>query len=249
MSTNADRSGAGTGTDAVLPPRVRLAIAAVLIAGALAIAGAELPVRPLTVIFKPLTTILLLLVVGKPGSRFAWAIVAGVLFSLVGDVALLSNSDMAFVIGLSGFLLAHVSYVIANVMVARWSRHVVVVAVLAIIASVTILSLARASSVAIRVATIFYGTAITSMVVSASATVGGRLPVAWARLAAIGAVLFYISDSSLALDRFHEPIPHVAYLTMGVYWLGQIGIALAARGPVAAAASSSAAAPGVARSL
>jgi hypothetical protein len=68
------------------------------------------------------------------------------------------------------------------------------------------------------------------MVVSAWATIGSHL--AWAPFAAVGALLFYISDSSLALDRFYKKIPHVAYLALGVYWLGQIGIAIAARGPV-----------------
>jgi hypothetical protein len=77
--------------------------------------------------------------------------------------------------------------------------------------------------------------------VSASATLRGRL--AGAPLAAIGAVLFYISDTSLALNRFHRPIPHVAYLALGVYWLGQLGIALAARGPVAAKPGVAPAAP------
>ena len=49
-----------------------------------------------------------------------------------------------------------------------------------------------------------------------------------APLAAVGAVLFYISDASLALNRFRQPIPHSALLAMGVYWLGQLGIAIAA---------------------
>jgi hypothetical protein len=31
------------------------------------------------------------------------------------------------------------------------------------------------------------------------------------------------------LHRFRRPIPHVAIATMGIYWLGQIGISLAAR--------------------
>jgi hypothetical protein len=33
---------------------------------------------------------------------------------------------------------------------------------------------------------------------------------------------------SLSLDRFWKPIPHGALLTMGVYWLGQLGIAWSA---------------------
>ena len=75
-------------------------------------------------------------------------------------------------------------------------------------------------------ATIAYAVVISAMVVSASATVGGPLPLA--PCAAVGAVLFYSSDSSLALNRFRRPIPHIAFLAIGVYWLGQLGIAIAA---------------------
>jgi hypothetical protein len=67
------------------------------------------------------------------------------------------------------------------------------------------------------------------MMVSAWATNGGALGATDARLASAGATLLYLSDSSLALDRFARPIPHAAILTMGVYWLGQLAIALAAR--------------------
>ena len=47
--------------------------------------------------------------------------------------------------------------------------------------------------------------------------------------AAVGAALFYVGDASLALDRFHRPIRFAPVLTLGVYWLGQLAIALAAR--------------------
>jgi uncharacterized membrane protein YhhN len=202
----------------------------VLVSGALAIAGYERGVRWLTVVFKPLTTLLLLLVAGWPATGFARAVWVGIWLSLAGDVALLSDRDAAFGAGLVAFLAAHVSYIVANLGVAVWSPRLLVVAALAITATTLVLRKARPSAVPLRAATIVYGTAISTMVVSAWATVGG--PLAWAPLAAVGSVLFYISDSSLALDKFHRRIPHVAYLTLGVYWLGQIGIALAARGPV-----------------
>jgi alkenylglycerophosphocholine hydrolase len=206
------------------------AVAAVLICGALAIAGTELGLFGLTILFKPLATLLLLVVVGRPVTHYARIVWAGIFFSLAGDVALLSDADLAFEIGLSAFLLAHVSYVFANLSVARWSRHVLVVALVFIASTALLLRLARPTSVILQEATLVYGTAITLMVISASATIGG--PLGWSRLAAIGAVLFYVSDSSLALNRFHASIPHVSFLTLGVYWLGQLGICLAARGPV-----------------
>jgi alkenylglycerophosphocholine hydrolase len=207
------------------------AVAAVLICGTLAIVGTERDLFGLTILFKPLATLLLLVVVGRPATHYARIVWVGIFFSLAGDIALLSDADVAFEIGLSAFLLAHISYVFANLSVARWSWRVAIVALVFIASTAVLLRLARPAEVSLQEATLVYGTAITLMVVSASATLGG--PLGWARLAALGAVLFYVSDSSLALNRFHRPIPHVSFLTLGVYWLGQLGIALAARGPVA----------------
>ncbi len=206
------------------------AVAAVIVSGALAIAGIERGIPLLTRIFKPLATIFLLAIVGWPHSSFAKLVVAGIVLSLVGDVALLSDSDRAFMVGLVGFLAAHVVYVVANLSVAVWSPIPIVVGAVIITSTMILLRYVRPSATALRIATIIYGTAISAMVISAWATVGGHLRCA--PFAAGGAVLFYISDSSLALDRFHKKIPHVAYLALGVYWLGQIGIAIAARGPV-----------------
>ena len=202
----------------------------VVVAGALAIAGAELGVRKLTAIFKPLATILLLAVAGWPHTSFARLVIAGILLSLAGDLALLSKSDAAFQVGLVAFLIAHVLYLIANLGVATWPGWILAVALAVVAATAVLLRFVRPPDKVLRVATIVYGVAISAMVISAWATVGG--PLRWAPLTAVGAVLFYVSDASLALNRFHRPIPHIAYLAMGVYWLGQLGIALAARGPL-----------------
>ena len=65
--------------------------------------------------------------------------------------------------------------------------------------------------------------------VVSSAALGIALVVVFGTLAIIGAVLFYISDATLAWDKFRRPVKHAAIVTMGVYWVGQIGIVLAAR--------------------
>ena len=44
--------------------------------------------------------------------------------------------------------------------------------------------------------------------------------------AAVGAVLFGLSDTLIGLDRFHAPIPGVRYPIILLYWAGQCGIAL-----------------------
>jgi uncharacterized membrane protein YhhN len=207
-----------------------LPVVAVAVAGALAIAGDELGARKVVLVFKPLATILLLAVVGWPHSSFAGLVVAGILLSLIGDIALTSESDTAFQAGLVAFLIAHVIYIVANLRVAAWPAWIAAVVVVVAIATVVLLRYVRPADKVIRAATIVYGIAISAMVISASATVGG--PVAWAPLAAVGSALFYASDAAVALNRFHRRIPHVAYLAMGLYWVGQLGIALAAHGPL-----------------
>jgi uncharacterized membrane protein YhhN len=194
--------------------------------GLLAIQGHERGVRWLEVVFKPLTTILLLFVIGVPHTTFAWLISAGVVLSLVGDVALLGNTDRVFMVGLGAFLLAHVAYTIAFLGVAVWSPLVPVYAVVMLVATIWLLRATWMGTARVHAPTIAYAVVITVMVVSAWAMIGG--PNALAPFAAVGAVLFYISDASLAINRFRSPIQHISLLALGIYWIGQLGIAIAA---------------------
>ena len=201
---------------------------AVLVVAALAILSAERRIVWLHVASKPLTTALLFLVVGWPSTRLAWWIDAGIALSVVGDIALLSSSEGAFLVGLAAFLLAHLAYVVAFARVAVWSPHVAIVAVATLTVTAFVLRAIAPGTARLRAPTIAYGIVISAMVIAASATLGGPLP--GAPLAAAGATFFYASDTSLALNRFRRPIPHAAFFTLGLYWIGQIGIALATRG-------------------
>jgi alkenylglycerophosphocholine hydrolase len=202
-------------------------IIAYAVSGVLAIVGAERGWRRLEVVLKPLTTLILLGLVGVPETRFSWLVSAGIVLSVVGDLALIWDSNRAFLVGLGAFLLAHVAYVMAFLGVAAFSPIVVVVALVVAVATTAMLRAIWAGAAGMHGPTIAYGVVISAMVVSATATVGG--PLRWGGAAAIGAALFYASDASLALNRFRRPFPHAAIATMGIYWIGQIGIALAAR--------------------
>jgi uncharacterized membrane protein YhhN len=205
---------------------MRLPILAMWVTSTLALVGAERKIRSLEIVFKPITTLLLLAVVGVPHGTFAGLIWAGILLSVVGDVALLWQSKRAFLVGLAAFLLAHLAYVIAFLGVARWSPHVAAVAAVMAVSSTLLMRAIWKGAAGMHGPTIAYAVVISAMVISASAMIGGPLPLA--PFAAVGAVLFYISDSSLALNLFRKPIPHVAFLAIGVYWIGQLGIAIAA---------------------
>jgi len=208
---------------------VTVAVIGVLVSGALAIVGVEARIRVLTAVFKPLATLLLFAVLGWPETTYARFVAAGFVLSLIGDVALLGSGNRAFIIGLAAFLLGHVAYVIAFIgaAVLSWPRIAVVSAAVLTMSLFALRAIWRGSA-GMQGPVLAYATVISTMVVTAWSTVGGPLP--HALYAAVGATLFYFSDLSLSLDKFWKPIPHGALLTMGVYWLGQLGIAWSARG-------------------
>lgn len=49
-----------------------------------------------------------------------------------------------------------------------------------------------------------------------------------ARLALIGAIVFAISDTVIALDRFHAPVPGARYFIIVTYWAALALIAASA---------------------
>ena len=201
-------------------------IVALWVTSTLAIVGAEKRVRWLELVFKPITTLLFFAVIGWPETAFARWVTAGIALSVIGDVALLWDSNRAFLVGLAAFLLAHIAYVVAFLGAAVWSPHVAIVAVVVLASSVMLVRATWKGAAGMHGATIAYAVVISAMVISAWATVGG--PLTMAPYAAVGAVLFYISDSTLALNRFRRRIPHIAFFAIGIYWLGQLGIAIAA---------------------
>jgi uncharacterized membrane protein YhhN len=207
---------------------VTVLVAAVLVSTAIATFAAEKAIRLLVIVFKPTTTILIGALVGWPEATFGKLVAVGVWLSLIGDVALLWPTKTGFLVGLAAFLVAHVAYVIAFVGVAAWSWAVIPVAIVVAIATRSTVRAIWDGSKEVRGPALAYAAVISLMVVCAAATLGG--PLKLAPFAAVGAALFYLSDSSLARNLFAKPIPHVSILTLGVYWLGQLGIALAARG-------------------
>jgi alkenylglycerophosphocholine hydrolase len=199
--------------------------------------------RALVAVTKPLTTLLLFPVLGWPRMPVAWWIAVGLLLSLGGDVALLGSTKRAFIVGLVLFLLAHVAYILGFVSAAMWATGgdgppvapMVVSAIAVGLATALLLRRLWPGAGELRLPVAIYGVVISVMVVSAVAAVAARpssplsIAVGMEPVGAVGAVLFYVSDAALALSLFHRPFRWAPLLTLGVYWLGQLGIALAAR--------------------
>lgn len=148
------------------------------------------------------------------------AMVVGLVLSLAGDVFLLLR-EKYFIFGLATFLLGHVAYVVGLQMAD--TSLVGTLAGLAVVA-VSIVIVGRHFLPAIRggenkelvVPGITYAVVISSMVVSAFGTLSP-----WA---IIGATLFYISDGTLAWNRFLEVRRWGHIAVMVTYHLGQFGL-------------------------
>jgi uncharacterized membrane protein YhhN len=207
-----------------------LGIALVTIFGTLAIVGSETKRRWLLALAKPIATSCLLLVVGPPPTGDIEKLVAfGIVFSILGDALLVAESERAFFAGTAAFLTAQLLYAAAFWSLRSLEHPIAPVAGVVVIVSALLVAALWGPAGALRPAVVVYAVAITLMVSTALGTVGGPLSPVASVLVAAGAVLFYVSDATLAWNKFRRPLPYASVVTMGVYWVGQLGIALAIR--------------------
>jgi len=155
--------------------------------------------------------------------RGAGVLALALAFSAAGDV-LLDLGPELFPFGLGAFLLAHVTYICLFVrnraaglrLDSRRMGAVLVILVYSATLSVWIVP----SVGELAVPVVLYICALTTMVCTA---ILARFRHRWV---AVGAILFLVSDSLLAIHKFKEPVPLRAYLVWTTYYLGQCGIAL-----------------------
>jgi uncharacterized membrane protein YhhN len=204
---------------------------AILIFAALAIA-AGLGILPAFVLFmaKPLTTVLLIVHAARRGADEPAArrwILAGLVLSLVGDVALLWPKE-GFLPGLIAFLLAHLAYIVAFHGRVRFASRWQPFAGYALIAALVLAVLWPGVPAALRVPVLLYVVCLASMAAQAAvvwlalrSTAGERL--AWS--GAIGGALFLLSDALLAANKFAGPLPLASLWVLASYWAAQWCIA------------------------
>jgi uncharacterized membrane protein YhhN len=144
--------------------------------------------------------------------------------SSLGDILLDLDPERLFVFGLGSFLLAHLVYIFLFVRSRRptmpisGARALLAALVLLYSAAVSWWLLPSLGSLLAPVA--IYMCAITAMVLSA---ILARFPNPWV---VVSAILFLISDSLLAVNKFKTPIPYRDYLVWSTYYAGQYGIAI-----------------------
>jgi len=170
---------------------------------------------------------------GRPTAVFWFG--AGLLFSLIGDILLMAPGNF-FLGGLAAFLLAHLAYILGyNPDLPAFTPAavppVVLLSLAVVVWSVRFYRRIRYGLVIktggrrLRVGVFFYSIAITAMLLSALLTLfrpeWGLVPAA---VTVLGSLLFFISDSILAFDRFVRPISHGRLKVRVTYHLGQIAL-------------------------
>lgn len=185
-------------------------------------------------VFKPLTTLLVIahaaLRAGDVPRRRRW-VLAGLLFSLVGDVALLWP-QAGFVTGLVAFLLAHLCYIVAFTATTRLAAAWGPFAGYALLAVAVLSQLWPDVPAGLRGPVLAYVVCLAGMGAQAAAW-WRRSEAGAARreagLAALGGALFLVSDSLLAVNKFAGPLPGAALWVLSTYWVAQWCIASSLR--------------------
>lgn len=177
-------------------------------------------------IFKPLIVgSMLLYFVVKTKNKFVrfrlWMILAMV-YCMAGDAFLMfeGRDNLFFILGLASFLVGHIFYILVFRRIASdkfVSFHIPkTLIVVAYVAILLYLLIPRADALWLPV--VLYALVIGTMLVFAlHLTKIGRI--GW--LIAVGAFLFVISDSVIALNKFYTHIPYNHWIVMITYIAAQ----------------------------
>ncbi|HZU85984.1 MAG TPA: lysoplasmalogenase [Anaerolineaceae bacterium] len=186
---------------------------------------------------KPGVLVMLILwftLLGKWEGSLVWFGLA-LVFSLGGDVFLLFSKRF-FLFGLLSFFVGHVFYLIGfNQTLPPLDLGTLAILVGLGVAAVTFYRFIRRGlmrdpeSAAMSIPVLAYTVILTLMAFSAIATLlRPDWPMEAAILAAVGGMLFFISDSTLATETFVRRFPYSSVIVIVTYHLAQLALTYAA---------------------
>jgi sterol desaturase/sphingolipid hydroxylase (fatty acid hydroxylase superfamily)/uncharacterized membrane protein YhhN len=203
--------------------------------GALATLGA-LELMDGYMVFKPLAMVIAIIFVavratstGAKG-RFNALLIAALVFSLFGDVFLMLPGNY-FIPGLASFLVAHLFYIALFRQGQGWFPNKrALVAVLVVGASMYAVVWGGLGDPVLKIAVAAYVSVIALMAAQAigRATVQGDASARWV---ALGACVFMVSDSCIAINKFVTPVPLSSLWILATYYCAQLLIVHNARRP------------------
>ena len=165
----------------------------------------------------------LAIVSGAWQTTFGKLLLTGLILSWCGDMFLIGNSQTAFLSGLVAFLLAHIAYVIAFIRLGYNRSWTLAAAVPVTVVAIVVFAWLQPHIPAdLDIPVRAYIAVISVMVIFAFGTRGAGGPV----LILIGALLFFLSDLSVAALRLVQTdFPNYVW-GLPFYYGGQLCLAL-----------------------
>jgi len=182
-------------------------------------------------ITKPLILISLILFFLKNSahlpSKIRLAINLALVFSLIGDILLMfvNTSSSFFIAGLVSFLIAHILYIIVFSKTRNQNKKPTIILALLTAYALGIFYFLSAGLGDMLIPVILYMTIILTMATMAFLRQGSVNSTSY-KFVATGAILFLISDSLLALNKFYMPFSFADISIIFTYSLAQLFIVL-----------------------
>lgn len=201
---------------------------AIIVTGVIHFATLSLNITVLNWIFKllPMVLIIVLAVSSQPADKlkmYKVLVVIGLFFSIAGDALLLNNGNEWFMFGLLSFLVGHLFYVAA--MIRRWEFSLLTLVCVVPIGLYSWLIgwqlhngiMTNSDNSALWLSVAIYVSVISVMCWTAIMSRNWH--------ATVGAILFAVSDSILAWNKFVSNVPASGIWIMLTYFAAQLFIA------------------------
>jgi uncharacterized membrane protein YhhN len=171
--------------------------------------------------FKPLTMIFIIALAwfygGERKGFYRWAVLAGFVFSLVGDTFLINPQN--FVFGLASFLVAHLCYIAAFSKAGEGKFNLISLAAYPVGFAIFML-VSGGVPENLKIPVVVYSLAISTMLGAAlNFYLAQKTP--RAVFALTGAIVFVLSDSLLAYNKFSGEFFLAKLLILSTYFFAQ----------------------------
>ncbi len=160
--------------------------------------------------------------------RYYWAIAAGLLFALVGDILLMVPRDL-FVYGLFAFAVTHVCFLYAFTSNTPFAAHRLPFVLFALAAVTVVAYIWSGVGASLQVPVIVY---VVLLLLMASQAWSRHLDLRTSAtlLGAAGGALFLSSDALLSVDRFKKPFRAARLVVLATFYFADWLIALSVGG-------------------
>jgi len=178
-------------------------------------------------IFKPITTVLILLMAAriyyKQEDKYSKFVTIALVFSLIGDIFLIG--DNYFLYGLGSFFLAHITFIIAFTQVSGFLRNIPTLLILTLFGVLYYAFLyPNLGDYSIPVA-VYIAVLLMMSWQAISLAIRHKLKVFI--LLAVASLLFSFSDGVIAYNKFVEEFYASGLLILSTYWLAIYTFAVA----------------------